>query len=627
MKKTVPDSLKDPVAAIYESIGDQLRNLTWSQFEDLVQDFMREAGFLNVQKLTRGSQQGKDIIGTWDSRFCLGRRVKFRVQVKHKGNNGLLKKASVGDSITDFLSQTEDKVLLIVTNGQLANDLIDQIDRLIQQGHIVQALAGERLQRLLAAYAKTWTQYLGRLDGEREALHHEFAFRDWLECLAMQAEKEQATFSLSRYWTEPYTWFFYKPEGNTIERLWTTSGGDFRFSCHNPSGQIQPLGRIVLSVCEKEKLPPNAVINTTPKGWHELKTIRISLSEKLGDFVLNDKDSEHLGPHGCFSCLLVFDGIDPGIYHFRIRCEGFGGSQSVRESRMYTLVSLGKEYPKTKPLGVIDVFECWPISMPMIKTLLQLPQKQWDLYGSHTKHVTAMYEPNTDALVMSLSTCDDNGKRIILDRLDIHTPHDHIIRKKSLILSPGNMNDVIRALPAGMSPKDVNEHFARVFKEIMDMKSRYAEVTDPSEPRDIGHRAYEMTKHECDRKDVLAVLEKAHERTPQNAKLSASYGCLCYKLGYLGYAQFYIECAFCCAPYNPAIAALRHCLLRKLKRPAIETSAYMNSFNKQEDVADFKRIVEYIEHHDNFPVSCSEAELAPFEKDADYSDRQMHGRW
>ena len=370
-----PIFLTDPVVAAYEPIAAKVKALTWRQFEDLVAALLLEAGFVDVQRLTSGSQQGKDVVATWPSRFYLGSTTRFRVQVKHKPEREFLTKSEVGDSITDFLSQHSDEVLLIVTNGKLANDLLEQIDRLLEQGHAIHCLAGNRFFRFLSALGRTAKDLVGVEDAEREALHHTFEVRDWVEQLCMP---KRPRFSFYRFWTEPYTWFFYKDSAGKIQRQWTTVGGEFRLSCFNPNQEPEQVGRIVLKVTRREELPEFGVLNSTPKGGHALKRVTVSLSAKLGEFVLNDEASQMLAPGGCFSCLVDFKPVDPGIYHIRVCAEGTGGNQTVRESEEFTIVSMGSLDVWRGCREYILVQEGWPRGLAVIESLFRLRPDTFD---------------------------------------------------------------------------------------------------------------------------------------------------------------------------------------------------------------------------------------------------------
>jgi hypothetical protein len=230
-------------------------------------------------------------------------------------------------------------------------------------------------------------------------------------------------------------------------------------------------------------------------------------------------------------------------------------------------------------------------------------------------------------LCLCLTGRNPAGERIVLDHIPIQPEHAGIIKR----ISPLFLKDYLTRVPQGLT-LDKREKIARdrsgtFMLKTNSLSSWFEEKSDPSEPRGVLARALNLSRQGVAKDEVLRVLEKAHERIPQNAKLCASYACRCYHLGYLGYAQYYLECSFLCAPYDPSIAGLRHCLLKKIGRKESNMNDYMVAFDNPDDVADFIRIVEYIENSKRFPVSYHEAALAPFDNNADYSDRYMYSRW
>lgn len=435
-----PIFLTDPVSAAYEPIAAKVKALTWRQFEDLAAALLLEAGFVDVQRLTSGSQQGKDVVATWPSRFYLGTTTRFRVQVKHKPEREFLTKSEVGDSIADFLSQHSDEVLLIVTNGKLANDLLEQIDRLLEQGHAIHCLAGHRFFRFLSALGRTAKDLVNIEDTEREALHHTFEVRDWVEQLCTP---KRPRFSFYRFWTEPYTWFFYKDSAGKIQRQWTTVGGEFRLSCFNPNQEVEQVGRIVLKVTRREELPEFGVINSTPKGGNALKRVTVDLTRKLGEFVLNDEASQMLAPGGCFSCLVDFKPVDPGIYHIRVCAEGTGGNQAVRESEEFTIVSMGSLDVWRGCRGYILVQEGWPRGLAVVESLFNLPTETIQKLYAKGSPISAYLDLVDERLFVSLQCRGSGPYSEEVSRYPLSTSYDDMLM---LICDRGTQRAVRKGL-------------------------------------------------------------------------------------------------------------------------------------------------------------------------------------
>lgn len=601
-----PIFLTDPVAAAYEPIAAKVKALTWRQFEDLVAALLLEAGFVDVQRLTSGSQQGKDVIATWPSRFYLGTTTRFRVQVKHKPEREFLTKSEVGDSIADFLSQDSDEVLLIVTNGKLANDLLEQIDRLLEQGFAVHALAGNRFIRFLSALGRAAQDVVGIEEAERKALHHTFEVRDWVEQLCVP---KRPRFSFYRFWTEPYTWFFYRDSSGKIQRQWTTVGGEFRLSCFNPTQEVEQVGRIVLKVTRREDLPELGVINSTPKGGHKVKRVTVELTGKLGEFVLNDEASQLLAPGGCFSCLVDFKPVDPGIYYIRVYAEGAGGNQTVRESEEFTIVSMGSLDVWRGCSEYILVKEGWPRGLAVIESLFNLPTETIQKLNAKGAPISAYLDLVDERLFVSLQ-CTGTSRNHTEEalRYPLSTDYDDMLM---LICDRGTRRAVMKGLQ-------------RSFFLAFDW---FAERNDVTEPRGIASRAFRHHKSNHPPQEVVEILEKASERAPQRSEDAADYACLCYELGFKGYALFYMTNAYSNAPYLPAVAGLYRGLLSKLGKPLPDEAWMKSSFSCPEAIKDYERIRDYVLAHPSFPTCCGEAELAPFDKDEDIADRRMSERW
>jgi Restriction endonuclease len=601
------DFLSDPVASAYEPIAAKVKSLSWRQFEELVAALLREAGFVDVQRLTSGSQQGKDIIATWPSRFYLGTTTRFRIQVKHKPKRGYLTKSEIGDSIADFVSQHSDEVLFIITNGKLANDLLEQIDRLLEQGFAVHPLAGNRFIRFLAALGRAAREKVGVEDAEREALHHIFEVRDWVEQVCTP---KRLRFSFYRYWTEPYTWFFYRDSSGKILRRWTTSGGEFRLSCFNPHRELQQIGRTVLKVSRREELPEFGVINSTPKGWHAIKHVTVALTRNLGEFVLNDEANQMLAPGGCFSCLVDFKPVDPGIYHIRVSAEGTGGNQTVRENEEFTIVSLGDLDVWRGCKDYILARESWPAGIALVDALFNLSSEtvRRVMIRACGAPVSAWLELLDEKLFVSLRCCRDRRSIEEIARFPLNTRNDALLMR---ICSSGSTRAVEKEL-----------HI-----DCFDSRRWFEEQADPTGARGITSRAFKLLKARRPLEDVMEAVEKASERTPQRAESAADYACMCYKLGFKGFALFYLTTAYYNAPYLPAIAGLYCGLLSKLGKLLPDEKWMKASFSCAAAVSDYERIRDYVLAHESFPLCHGEAALAPFEKDEDFTERRRHGRW
>ena len=153
------------------------------------------------------------------------------------------------------------------------------------------------------------------------------------------------------------------------------------------------------------------------------------------------------------------------------------------------------------------------------------------------------------------------------------------------------------------------------------------EHLDPSEPRCVCDRAHYIEEQTGSKSDILAAIEKAHERAPQFAKLSASYACRCLELGYLGHAKFYMDSAYCAAPENPAIAGLAFALRQKLDEVPPKRSHYEAPLATEEAIRAFGLVCAYIEKSERFPCSYWEAAIEPFSEKPELGDDRIFQRW
>lgn len=550
----------DPAESGYQPIATKLKSLSWEEFEILTASLVAEIGFCDVHRLTRGSQQGKDIIGTWESRFVLGHRVPFRFQCKHKQKASFyLKKKDLGDSLTDFLLQSRDEVLVIVTNGQLSNDLIDQMDNAADKG--VYAICQNQLIRLITSCPETAEAFLGLTPDLCESTRQFFEVRDWIEAICSNATSSDFKVTLHRFWTEPYTWFFHQDTTRRLHREWTTSGGEFRLSCQNSSLEIQDVSGLTLTLIDRKPLPEFAIINTTPKGGQSLKRVNINLSDNLGSFDLSPDDA-YLAPGESYNCLIDFRPVDPGIYTFQVRWEGGGGSKRIRESDIYTIISL----PDPLPASYVNLLEAWPQSLIIIETLFSMsPEERLEKFGSQGSDLFLFRKESGELVIKycrkTATECFvSNMKEILVD---------HPLA--NILFTRGNSETIVR------------------YHHLLDCKYWVDEWLDRSEPRAPLSRAESLQTNGADVRLIQDALLKAHERAPWHPKLNTTYAAIYYSLGYRGYAQFYMGLAYTASPNNPIVAGM-HCLLQTALRKHPVQSTYTKSLDSMAEQG-FLRII------------------------------------
>ena len=587
----------DPVEDAYQSIAMDIKKISWEDFENLTKSLVAELGFHSVHRLTRGSQHGKDIIGTWESRFVLGRRVQFRFQCKHKQGCGNITKKDIGDSISDFLLQNADEILVIVTNAQLSNDLIDQMDKASDSG--VYAISQNQLIRLITSCPQTAGSFLGLTIDLCESTRQYFENRDWIETICNNKSSDDLKITLHRFWTEPYTWFFYEDTTGRVVREWTTFGGEFRLGCRNFSQEIQDFSGLSLHLLKREPLPKFAVVNTTPKGGQNLKRVEITLSKKLGSFDIGP-DSQYLAPDEFYNCLVDFQPKDPGIYMFQIRLEGSGGSKRIRESEVFTIVALPKYFPR----NYIDLHESWPQSFVIIEKLFQMSKEQrrktFGLMGSNL----ILFKKESGELVIKyhskLKPCP-----LVSDMKEISIDHP----LADLICAYGNS-----------ATRGKYYHLLK-FRNLLD------EWFDCSEPRAPLHRAEVLCSNDSDIRHTHDALQKAHERAPWHPKLNAQYAVVYYRLGYRGFAQFHMGVAYTVTPANPIIAGM-HFSLQKILNKQITQSTYLNLITDSLAKEGFLRLAAL---SDNgiiwFPRSYYEAANLAFPEKPELQDSWGNQSW
>lgn len=538
----------DPAESAYQPIATKLKSISWEEFEILTASLVAEIGFCDVHRLTRGSQQGKDIIGTWESRFVLGHRVPFRFQCKHKQKASYLRKKDLGDSLTDFLLQSRDEILVIVTNGQLSNDLIDQMDNAADKG--VYAICQNQLIRLITSCPETAEAFLGLTPDLCESTRQFFEVRDWIEAICSNAASSDFKVTLHRFWTEPYMWFFHQDTTGRLHREWTTSGGEFRLSCQNSSLEIQDVSGLTLTLIDKKPLPEFAIINTTPKGGQSLKRVSINLSDNLGSFDLSPDDA-YLAPGESYNCLIDFRPVDPGIYTFQVRWEGGGGSKRIRESDIYTIISL----PDSLPASYVNLLESWPQSLIIIETLFSMsPEERLEKFGSQGSDLF-LFRKESGELVIKY--CRKTAtERFVSNMKEI--PVDHPLA--NILVAWGNSATIVR------------------YHHLLDCKYWADEWLDRSEPRAPLSRAKSLQTNGADVRLIQDALLKAHERVPWHPKLNTTYAAIYYSLGYRGYAQFYMGTAYTASPNNPIVAGMHFLLQTALKKHPVQ-STYTKSLD------------------------------------------------
>jgi len=583
----------DPAESACQPIAKKLKSISWEDFENLTASLVAEIGFCDIHRLTRGSQQGKDIIGTWESRLVLGHRVPFRFQCKHKQKASYLGKKDLGDSLTDFLLQSTDEVLVIVTNGQLSNDLIDQMDKAADKG--VYAICQNQLIRLITSCPETAEAFLGLTPDLCESTRQFFEVRDWIEAICSNATSNDFKVTLHRFWTEPYTWFFHQDTTGRLLREWTSSGGEFRLSCQNSSPEVQDISGLTLTLIDRKPLPEFAVVNTTPKGGQSLKRISINLSDNLGSFDLSP-DNTFLAPSESYNCLIDFWPVDPGIYTFQVRWEGGGGSTRIRESDLYTIVSL----PDPLPASYVNLHESWPQSLVIIETLFSMsPEERLEKFGSEGSDIF-LFRKKSGELVIKY--CRKTAtERIVSNMKEI--PVDHPLA--SILVAWGNTGR---------------------YYHLLDWKDWADEWLDRSEPRAPLSRAKSLQANGADVRLIQDALLKAHERVPWHPKLNTTYAAIYYSLGYRGYAHFYMGIAYTVAPNNPIVAGM-HFLLQQALRKHPAQSTYTKSLDSVAEQG-FLRLISLANNGvTSFPKGYWDAARVAFPDNPEMQDIWMNQCW
>ena len=592
----VINTTDDPASLAYNKFETAVKRISWEDFEKLTMSLILELGFCNVQRLSRGSQQGRDIIGIWESRFVLGRRIPFRFQCKHKKRDDYIRKRDLGDSLADFLLQDSDEIFIIITNAYLSNDVIEQIDKASESG--VYAISKKQLFRLIASCPQTAKSFL-KLDLDIcESIRHYFDTTSWIEAICNNKASNDLKITLHRFWTEPYTWFFYMDANGKMYRKWTTFGGDFRLSIQNSTPEVQNVSGLTLHLIKRKPLPEFAVVNTTPKGGENLKKISINLSQKLGTYDLS-RGNIYLNPGGFYNCLIDFQPSDPGIYYFQIRLEGCGGSQRIRESDIYSIVAL----PDPIPSNYIYLHESWPQSLVIVETLFKMsPEERLEKFGQEDCHLM-LFRKESGELVIKYSPKSEKNYSVP-DMKEIVVDHP-----------------LASILTAWGSSKTMGKYFfPESYKDWAD------EWLDYSEPRAPLHRAERLQSKKADIRLIQDALLKAHERAPWHSKLNAEYAAIYYSLGYRGFAQFYMEAAYVAAPNNPIIAGM-HYLLKKALNKQVDQFQY---YSQLDDVAKqgFLRLVSlYTDNAISFPKSYWEAAKLAFSDNEELQDLWSNQSW
>lgn len=541
----------DPMRNYYSELSNRLRSLTWENFENLTAKALWEIGFVDVHKLTRGSQQGKDIIGTWISRFTYGRERKFRFQCKHKSSHGNLRKADVGDSISDFLAQDNDEVLVIVTNANLSNDLIDQLDRLCEKN--VFAISSNRTCRFFGALGDGLSEFIQTDIDVFPSYSHFFDFRKWFESLLSAKSENDIIFTLYRFWTEPYTWFFHQSEDKLISRIWTTFGGEFSLSIQNRSSRVLDISGLSLEIIKKEELPEFGVINTTPKGGHNLPRFNVELSDKTKSIQLSKDQDKFLTPGSSYSCILDFVGHDPGIYHIVFRSTTVDGPEKPRESQTYIIAYI----PDPPPDNFISIHQSWPSSYMLIQKLFELGAKvRKDLFGVNNRSFSLFRNPD-GKLVMKYMKPGDTEFRILPEMPELEIDHP--------------LSNYVQASMSHSSS------FKYMYLE--GWTDWYEEIIDDTEPRAPIRRGINLKSIGAQKEITIDALNKGHERTP----LSRTANIILYEcfsnLGYTGFARFHLNLAYIAASYDPNIAS-EHC--KVFQKPMDEYLIHLSDENKKD---------------------------------------------
>ncbi len=511
---------------IYERVEKALKGLDGERFEQFCVDVLKEIGFGDVQQLKRGSQQGKDIIAVWHSRFVLGQDVRFRFQCKHVATERTITPPIVGADIAHFTAQSVDQHLVLLSNVSMSNDLIALTDSLLHQG--VTPITGARFIRFLSVAPRAVRAWLGEESvSALSALVHLFEIRDWFESICL-ARAQASGLTIRRFWTEPYTWLFdLDPTTDKSRRYWTTTGGDMVLNWFNNTTGIISVEGLFLRVLSRRDLPSFGVVCTTPKGGAGILRTDCALKE-VGQRIPLNKEIAHLAPGAALSSLLAFSNSDPGIYEFEIACEGGGGSQVGRHGPVFEIAAIR---PFTVPDGYISFHGDWPSCKPAIEQLLSIPRDQLiDKFGT-TELDAALDRAEDGSIVIRLSPRSDRQRTFFVPLM-------------------GGPTDMLKTFGDARNPE--------FFRNFDDRIAFVDESLDPSEPRGPLNRAHLLIAANAPLTEILNCLDKAHERAPLHPKLNVDYALLAYQLNQPGMAKFYLDMSRKLAPGNPIIAGLHY---------------------------------------------------------------------
>ncbi len=519
-------STGDPLKNFYSEILSKLRGITWEDFENLTEATVKEVGFYDVHRLSRGSQQGKDIIATWISRFTYGRELKIRFQCKHTCRDKSIKKTDVGDAITDFLSQEEDDILVIVTNATLSNDLIDSLDKLAQKG--VFALPSTRAVRFFCTSRNVLDNFIDLEGITFQEYRNYFDAKHWFESLISLKEEHDLTYSLNRFWTEPYTWFFHQNHEKYIERMWTTSGGEFCLSIHNNTSNLVDLSGLKLTFIGRDELPDFGILNTTGKGSHDIPIYEVILSKELEETSLIDEGNQFLKPGSEYFCLIDFKGIDPGIYHFQFKDSGNIGTRFIRESHIYSIVYL----PEYLPKNYIHVYESWPNSLLIIEKIFEMTEEERGEILCSSNGSCILFRDPSGKVFLKYPSRDGKEEGFVPDMPSVEINNE--------------MTKFIYVHGSSMT---------RMEYSYLNWRDWCEEALDSTEPIAPIRRAMQGLSQGESRNVVLDSLFKAHERAPFFATANYLQFLAFKKLGYDGFAKFHLNLAYINNPQNPEISA------------------------------------------------------------------------
>ncbi len=532
------ESTSDPLYDFYSIILERIRKITWEEFERLTEETLKEIGFVDVQRLSRGSQQGKDIVATWISRFTYGREIRIRFQCKHKSKVNLLKKNVVGDAITDFLTQENDEILVIVTNGVLSNDFWDTLDKCCKKG--VFAISSNRAARFFCSNRRVLERFIDLQDISFNEYSHYFDYKGWFESLISQKSGEEVIFTLYKYWTEPYTWFFYQSDSLKIERKWTTVGGDFCLSVQNNSKSVIDLSGLTLCLVGMDNLPEFGVVNTTPKGSHDISRIEIPLNDQLKNISIVKEENRFLSPNGNYFCLMDFIGQDPGIYHFKFIDTANVATRKIRESQVYSIAYI----PDPRPPTYVDVYESWPNSFLIVQKLFELTPEERSIFFKGKDKLCILYRDAEGSLQLKSPTLVNADEEVVSEMAGIKITHQ---------------------LGQYVSPMSDKITISR-FQHLIYWSDWCEEILDATEPRAPLRRAMRLIGKKASTEVILDALMKAHERTPLSRTINVLLFMAFNSLGYDGFSKFHLNLAYLSAPYDPHIAAEHLKLFGKISK-------------------------------------------------------------